>query len=148
MRMSLVGLVALALLVGPGIVQGAEGGIRFNVALHTPSVRVRIGNTPTGYYYRGRHLPIRRHYIYRIRKQDRAIAQRLARYTGVPMRRLIQLRRYGYSWMEIGHWLYLPRRVVRAAMNHRSWKHFLREERFAHRGGKRPGRRICRYDGR
>ncbi|UCF04839.1 MAG: hypothetical protein JSV33_13075 [bacterium] len=150
MRMSLLSLMALALLVGPGIVQGAEGGVRFNATIHTPNVRVRIGNTPTGYYYRGRHLPIRRHHYYRIRQRDRAIAHRLAWYTGVPARELIRLRRSSYSWMEIGHWLYLPRRVVRAALNQRSWKRFLLEERLARCGGYRQGLRrvICLYDDR
>lgn len=130
MRMSVLSLIALALLVGPGIVQAAEAGIRFNATLHTPNVRVRVGNTPLGHYrvYKRGYLPIRRLQPYRIGKRDLKIAHRLARYTGVPARELIQLKRQGYSWIEIGRWLSLPRRVVRAAMHQRSWNLFLREE--------------------
>jgi hypothetical protein len=130
-RMSLLGLIVPTLLVGSGIAQDAKAEIRFDATLRTPNVRVRIGNLPPSHYrsYKGGYLPVRRQMHYRITKHDRAVARRLARYTGVPAGELIQLKRYGYSWLEIGRWLYLPRPVVRAAMNQRSWKRFLVMER-------------------
>lgn len=148
MRMSLLSLAALALLAGPGIVQDAKAGIRINATLHTPTVRVCIGNAPSCRYRscRGGYLPVRVHQYYRVDMRDRKIAHRLARYTGVPSRKLIQLKRRGYHWFEIGRWLHVPRPVVRAAMDHRSWKRFLREERrYARRGAYRRGRRQVVY---
>jgi hypothetical protein len=137
MRMNLLSLVALALLVAPVIVQAAEAGIRFDATVNTTHVRVRLGSTPSIHYriYRRGHLPIRRLRPYRIVMPDRRIAQRFARYTGVPARELIQLRRRGYTWFEIGRWLGLPRRVVVAAMHRRSWNRFLLEERRLARCG-------------
>ena len=148
MRMNLLILIGLALLVIPCIVQGAEAEIRFNAALRTPNVSVRIGNTPIGPYrlYRGGYLPIRMLQRYRIRERDQRIALRLSRYTGVPVRELIRLRRRGYTWIEIGRWLRLPPPVVSAAMNQKSWKRFLREERmYARHGANRRSRRGAIY---
>jgi hypothetical protein len=129
-RMSLLSLLALALLVLalPGIVQDAEAVIRVSASLHTPNVRVRVGNTSYSRYRHARvvRVPVRRRMYYRIAKHDWRIAQRLAWYTGVPAKKLIRLRRHGYRWFEIGRWLDLPRPVVQAAMHKRSWKRFLR----------------------
>ena len=63
-------------------------------------------------------------------KRDKKIARRLSRYTGVPKRELIHLCKQGYTWREIGRWLGVPRRVVRAARTHASWKHFLNQGRY------------------
>jgi hypothetical protein len=107
--------------------------------VRTPNVRIHVGNTSSHYrsYKRG-HLPVRKNLYLRITQRDRQIARRLARYTGVPARKLVQLRRHGFHWFEIGRWLDLPRPVIRAARHHRSWKRFLREERrFARRHGDR-----------
>lgn len=136
--MSLIALVLLVLAL-PGIVQDAEAVIRVGVSLHAPNVRVRVGNTSYGRYRRSRvvRIPVRRHTYYRIAKHDRMIARRLAWYTGVPAKRLIRLRRFGYRWFEIGRWLDLPRPVVRAAMHQRSWNRFLRTGRHAGYGPRR-----------
>lgn len=147
MRMTLLSLMALALLVAPVIVQAAEAGIRFNVAVSTPHVRVRVGNAPSGYriYKRG-YLPVRRLIVYKIGTRDRKIALRLAQYTGMPARELVHLRHRGYTWFEIGRWLGLPRPVIRAAMHPRTWKTFLIEERrLARCGAYRIGQRgaVC-----
>lgn len=152
MQMSLLSLMILALLVAPVIVHAAEAGIRFNVAVNTPTVHVRVGNTPAGQYriYQRGLLPVRKLILYRIGTRDRKIAQRLARYTGVPARELVQLRHRGYTWFEIGRWLGLPRRVVRAAGHPRSWNRFLLgERRLARRGAclvgpVRPDEYCCR----
>ncbi len=138
-RMILLSLIALALLVGSGFMRNAEAGIRVDATLYTPTVHVSIGNMSSGRHqgYTIGHLPIRRPRHYKVGRRDRAIAHRLARYTGVPARRLTRLRAYGYNWSEIGRWLCLPRQVVRAAMYQRSWNRFLRE-----------GRRFARYERR
>jgi hypothetical protein len=127
MRMGLPGLAAGAVLAGFFMVQDAEAGLRFRAAINTPNLVVHAGNIPSCYhgYHRRGNLPVRAYY-YRINKHDRRIARRLARYTGVPARELMRLRRMGYHWFEIGRHLGLPRPVVRCAMNKRSWKHFLR----------------------
>jgi len=136
MQTIILSLIALALLVGHGIVQDANAGVRVKATLGTPNVRIRVSNTSSNHYglYPRRHLPIRIYKHHMITKQDRTIARRLSRYTGVPSRALIQFRSQGYRWAEIGRWLQLPRPVVRAAMHQRSWNRFLREERqFAKR---------------
>ncbi len=143
MRVSLLSLMVVIILVGSGIVQDAEAEVLFDVTMRTPNVRIRVGNTPT--YCRTvriRRLPIHGRRLYRMTKNDRSIARRLAVYTGVPERELLRLRRHGYQWFEIGRWLHLPRQVVRAAMHKGTWKRFLREERLLARRGYAP------YDGR
>ena len=98
-RISILSLLALALLIGQATVSDADAKVRVKVTLQTPNARVRISNTSSSYHriYRTRHLPIRVNIHYRISQRDRAIAHRLARYTGVPRRELIQLRRQGVS---------------------------------------------------
>jgi hypothetical protein len=138
-RKSLLALMILFLLMGPGIVRDAEAEIRVNATLHTPNISVRVGNMPAGHYrsYARGHLPVRRVRMYMITMRDRKIARRLAWCAGVPVRELLRLRRRGYHWFEIGRWLRLPRRLVRAAMHQRSWRRYLREERwFARRGAR------------
>jgi hypothetical protein len=127
--MSLLSLMVLALLVGSATVQDAGAGIRVEATMDTPPVKVRIGSTPSCYQgHPTGHLPIRMHYHYKVSKRDRTIALRLARYTGVPARELIQLKRWGFSWYEIGRKLHVPRSVVRAAMHGRSFNRFFREK--------------------
>lgn len=126
----LMGLSGLALLlVAPGNVQNADAGIRVKASVHTPNVHVRIGNTSSKHYrsYKRGYRPVR--HDYRVTKRDQRIARRLARYTGVPARKLIRLRRDGYRWFEIGRHLEIRGRVVQAAMYQRSWQRFLRQER-------------------
>ena len=141
MRKSLMAIAALALLATPVLVRDAAAELRITAALRTPNVSVRIGNIPAGRYggYRAGHLPVRSRRQYKILKRDRQIANRLARYTGVPVRELVRLRAYGYNWLEIGRWLRLPKQVVRAAFNKRSWK------RFTHGGGRLAGRGADRH---
>jgi len=131
MRMTLMSLATLALLIGAVIAQDADAQIRVDATLHTPNVRVRISSTPSDHYRssKKRQLPVRMHKHVKISKRDRKIARRLARYTGVPSRELIQLRRQGYGWFQIGRWVQLPRPMVRAAMHEQSWNRFLRQQR-------------------
>lgn len=141
MLKSLMVIAALALLATQVLVGDAAAEIRFDATLRTPNVRVRIGNVPARPYGRIKvgHLPARPRRHHTIVKIDRRIARRLAWYTGVPIRELIRLRAYGYNWFEIGRYLRLPRRVVRAAFNKRSWK------RFTHGGRRMAGRGEGRY---
>jgi len=131
MRMSMLSLATLALLIGSGIAQDADAEIRVEATVHTPNLRVRVSSTPFDYYRndKKRQFPARMHRQFKISKRERMIARRLARYTGVPSRELIQLRRQGYRWFEIGRWLQLPRPMVRAALHRHSWNRFLREQR-------------------
>jgi hypothetical protein len=129
MQMTILGVTVLALLVGPAVVQDAGAGVRVKATIVTPTVRVHVGNTPAWYYLgqvKARHHVRVQHTI---TQQDRTIATRLARYTGVPSRDLLQLRRQGFQWIEIGRRLNLRPPVVRAAMNGLSWQHFLNEQR-------------------
>lgn len=138
--LSLLSLMTLALLVGPGRATDAKAEIRVNATLRTPNARVHVSNTPSQHYHRqyaGFH-PIRPYRYYRIDERDRKIAHRLAWYTGAPARDLIHLKRRGYVWFEIGRWLHVPRPVVRAAMGDRSWKRFIRSERRLARFGPGP----------
>ena len=138
MRLSLLSLLALVFLAGSGIVSDAGAVIRVDATYRSPNVRVRVSNKPSIYPVRTkRHLPIYAQRHHKISRQDRMMAGRLGRYTGVPARKLIQLKRQGYRWFEIGRWLYLPRPVVRAAQHERSWKRFLRMERRLAMSGKR-----------
>ncbi len=138
MRLSLLSLLALVLLAGSGIGSDADAGVRIDATYRSPNVRVRVSNKPSYYPVRTkRHRPIYVDAHHRISRQDRMMARRLGRYTSVPARELIQLRRLGYRWFEIGHWLYLPRPVVRAARHERSWRRFLHRERKLARFGSR-----------
>ena len=133
MKMSLLGLIAFFAVIAT--FQNASADVRVRATLTTPSVRVHVGNTSEG-FYRGEVMPRRHdrfddryHNHSRINGRDRMVATRLARYTGVPSWELIDMRRHGYRWVEIGRWLELPRFAVRAAMSHQSWKRFLRDQR-------------------
>jgi hypothetical protein len=131
MKKSSMTIAAFALLATLVLVRDAEAEVRVSAVLQTPGLSVRIGTAPVGPYgsIRVGHLPVRTNMNYRIVKRDRLIADRLAWYTGVPVRELIRLRAYGYNWYEIGTWLRLPKTVVRAAFNRNSWSRFTRNGR-------------------
>ncbi len=119
-------LLAL-LLVGAN---DASARVRVRATVYTPYGAVRIDNS-----HSGRYSAPRRHLNYTITRQDRRIAKRLARYTGVSKREILRLRRQGYRWSEIGRRLDVSRRVVRAAKHQDTWQRFLRDERrYASRG--------------
>ena len=137
MRTTILSVTALAMFILPFKASNADAKVRVNATLRTPTVRIHVGNDYANYKrgYKRRHRPTRTHMYVWITRQDRAIAHRLAWYTGVPSREFIQLKRQGYRWPEIGRWFYVSRPVVRAAMQRRTWRRFLHDEwRFAHRG--------------
>lgn len=125
-RLVLFSIPALALLLTIGAVDEAQARIRVKATVRTPYGRVHVDNGPYRHtrVYR-QALPVRHYEYYQVTKRDRKIARRLARYTGVPKTELIQLRRVGYSWGEIGRWLDVPRQVVRAARSGKSWRRFM-----------------------
>ena len=149
LRMSLMAS-GLALAIAAGFMTDARAGIRVAATIHTPNMSVRAGNDPSCYYCinQDRRTPARRYVRYEITRRDRMIARRMTWYTGVRMGKLLRLRRQGYGWFEIGRLMHMPRPVVRAAMNRRSWDRFLRgEQRYAKRHG-RHKHRVTYYDER
>jgi hypothetical protein len=144
-RTTTVALGALTILLGLALAEDAEARIRVHATLRTPHVGVVYSNAPVAYRPLPlRPLPVRYYDRVKISKRDRRIAKRLAWYTGVPRRELIHAKRMGYSWLEIGRWLEVPRRVVKAARSSRSWDRFLdrqweRDRRHRNRGHLRSG---------
>ena len=131
LKMTFISLPALALLLFVGAADEAQARIRVKGTLRTPHGSIQVDN---GAYHhtRGyrRALPVRYQEQHRVTKRDRKIAGRLGRYTGASKRELIQLRKQGYSWREIGRWLGVPRRVVRAAKSQASWRHLMDRQRY------------------
>lgn len=112
-----LGLVmGLATLVIDGGQMGtAEAGIRVRARVQTPHGSVEFRNGP-------HHVPVQqkrvtRPFMYRVTKQDRQIANRLARVTGHRKGNLLELRRRGLGWRQIGLRLQIPRHVVRNAIH-------------------------------
>lgn len=124
---NLIGLMALALLISMTPVQQASAKTRLRATVNTPHLSVRVSNHQAP-VYRYKHLKqrsVRRHFVVRINKQDRKMAKRLARYTGSSKGELVRLRKSGYTWREIGRYLDLRPRVVRAARHADTWEDFL-----------------------
>ena len=149
-RKTILPILPLALLMGICMAENAQAGVRVNATVTTPTVRVHFGNMPDGRFrsYTREVLPVRMHKYYKISMQDKLIARRLASYTGAPEQLLINLKARGYTWSDIGRWLYVPRPVVRAAMNQTTWKRFLHRGRpFMRRGDDiGPGCRVSHID--
>ena len=115
-KTTLAALAALTLLLGLGLADDAEARIRVNATLRTPHAGVVFSNGPADCRVEPlRPLPARYYRHIEVSRRDRRIARRLASYTGVPQRELIHARRLGYSWREIGNWLGVSKRVVKAA---------------------------------
>ncbi len=152
MLMTLTALTVTFLVAGADVAKADGSDVRFDASINTPQLSVRIGNTPAGYrdHYRIRELPARRVRQVRLVQADWRIAARLAWYTGTPESKIIRIRRMGYRWDEIGIWLGMPRPAIRAAMQMKTWKRYLRQE-YAYadrRGGRHKGHRKGYYDGR
>ena len=124
---NLIGLMALALLITMAPISQAQAGIVVRAGIDTPHLSVRVNTVggPSVRYSHLRPLAPRPHVIVHIDRQDRQMARRLSRYTGESQAWLLKMRRYGYSWREIGDWMGLSPRVVRAARNAESWERFL-----------------------
>ena len=90
-------------------------------------VRVKI-KTPiiSAVFHSGAHgsginvmVPDRHRHVV-ITKSDRRIAGKLAKRIDYTKRELLQLRRMGYSWNQIGRLLHLPRNLMRSVL-HTRW---------------------------
>lgn len=143
MRKIILTAAAIAFAAGLGIAgDSVAAEVRFEATVRTPNVSFHVGNTPVyRAEYRRAPLSARRGHRYVLVARDRIIARRLARYTGVPVGDLLRLRRYGYTWFEIGRWLGVGPRVVRAAMHKKTWNRFMLNQRRMVKIAVRPGRR-------
>jgi hypothetical protein len=146
----MLGLAVLAFLAVIATFEDARAKVRVSATLRAPNVRVHFDNASSCRCHNCtiRHIPIRKHVLYKFGRRDRVVAVRLARYTGVPSRDLLRLRGSGYSWFEIGRFIDLPRPVVRAAMNQVTWKRFLQRRSWivTHRGNRHRGHGVVYYD--
>ncbi len=131
LKMTFISLPVLALLLTVGAADEAQARIRVKGTLRTPHGVVKVDTGPF-HHTRGYRpvYPVRHYERIRVSKKDRKIARRLGRYTGAPKRELIQLRKQGYSWKEIGRWLGVPRKVVRAAKKQSTWRRFLERQQY------------------
>lgn len=124
--MKILSLSVLTLILFLGVTDQADARIRAKSSRRAPRVAVQIDagalRISGGF---GQSRPGRYREQYRVTKRDRKIAHRLGRYMGVQKRELIQLKKQGYSWNEIGRWLGVSRKAVRAAKSSRSWERFL-----------------------
>jgi hypothetical protein len=110
LRMTLLSLTALAFFLIPADSFAGPTKFRVRAKVRTPHVHV-------DYSYRDHN---------QMTRQDRQIAKRLAKYTGVSKRHLLKLRARGFRWSEIGRLYEMPRGLVRAAQSTRSWREFNR----------------------
>jgi hypothetical protein len=122
-------MLGLPMLGGVGV---AKGGTRVHTKFCTPSFCLEVN---TG----SRHLPRARVQDYRqpklrgqscivpqrISRQDRQIAKRLSRLSGERKRTILDLRRKGYGWYDLGWQLEIPSRLVKVSMSQRATKRYL-----------------------
>ena len=125
LKMIILSLSALILFSIPTEALAGPSDVRIRAKFRTPQVRVDV-NLGTRYVTVRNNLLHRDQRSLRLSRLDRQIAKRLASYTGMSKHRLLKYRANGYRWSEIGRWLDLPRRVVRAARSAESWREFLR----------------------
>jgi hypothetical protein len=109
-------LAALLLLILLGLVipSRADAGIRVGVRLATPHVSIVLHSGDGHQGPRICQLPVRRVVV--LDRADRRIAGELARRTRYSRAALLDLRRAGYDWGEIGRILDLPPWMVREAV--------------------------------
>ena len=113
-RLILPALTVLALSVLT-IPASAQARVRIGVKINTPIINAVIHSVG-----HGSGLQIRvpaRHHLVVMTKTDRRIARKLAKRTDYSKRELLQLRRAGYSWNEVGRLLRLPHRLMRSVLH-------------------------------
>jgi len=143
-------IISFGIIIGALVASQARAGIRVNARVRVPGGVIQVSNPNHGPQVRiegRRHLPQRPQVRYEITRHDRKVAKRLARYTGIEKREILNLRRQGYRWGEIGQYLDLSRRTMQASMDGDTWKRFMRRQ---HRLGRDrlPAHREpnCRHD--
>lgn len=94
---------------------GAQAKTRIKVRVKTPIVQAvfHSGNHGSGLRI---GIPVG-HRVVLVTDHDRRIARRLARRTEYHRSELLQLRRVGYTWSEIGRLLRVPRRTMSVVLN-------------------------------
>jgi hypothetical protein len=105
-------VLALSILTVPA---SAQARVRIGVKVNTPigTAVVHSGGHGSGLQIR---VPARHHRVI-ITKTDRRIARKLSKRTQYSKRELLQLRRVGYSWNEVGRLLRLPKRLMRSVLH-------------------------------
>jgi len=121
LRMTILSLSAMVLILSPMQSLAATRDSRVRVRVRTPHISQKQQCESTHSWSlkkdrRFRHLS----------KRDRKMARRLAEYSGFSSYKFMMLRDRGFRWSEIAYRLDLPRQVVRAARNAKSWKRFVR----------------------
>ena len=114
-RRDLAIILAFGIILGALVAKEARAGIRVNARILTPHGTIQVVNGPN-----------QRHTARVITRNDRKVAKRLARYAGVKKREILDLRRLGYRWTEIGVWLEVPHRAVQAAQRAHTWSRYMR----------------------
>ena len=127
-------VLALSFLAIPG---SAEAGTRVRVQVKTPLINAVLhsgGNGP------GLHvqLPVRQRVVV-ITQADQRIARRLAKRTVYTKPELLQLRRVGYTWNQIGELLRLPRQMMRSVLQPKGIRcgNEIRNDRYDREDGRR-----------
>jgi len=115
-------IIAFGIILGTLVASQARAEIRVNARVRVPGGVIQIDNGVHRHHV-GRPTVIRE-----LNRQDRKIARRLARYTGVAKRDILRLRRVGYRWNEIGRWLELSRRTMQAAKHADTWARFMKRQ--------------------
>jgi hypothetical protein len=109
-----VGLALLAVLVLSGLLQPApaQAALRVQAQLRLPAIDVIVHGGPrhAAPAIRNARIP------QRLSKMDLKIAKRIAWHTPYRKAVLLNLRRAGYTWAQIGRMLSIPPRVMRVAL--------------------------------
>ncbi|HEX9639808.1 MAG TPA: hypothetical protein VGB13_00685 [Candidatus Krumholzibacteria bacterium] len=133
-------LFAFAALLLPQIMKAdtAAAELRVRAEIRTPNVRVRLGHDHGRIVHRQPLLRAKLNVActQQLSARDREIAHRMADMTRTGQGRLLNLRRSGFSWREIGFDLGLSRRQIRWAMSGTHNDHFAWNQgpRTVHRG--------------
>ncbi len=90
----------------------SEAGIRIGAKLKTPNIRAVFNSDAPNQGLHARVNPRYRDHHIQITKVDRKIARKLAKRTIYTKHELIQLRRAGYTWNQIGRLLRLPSKLM------------------------------------
>ena len=104
-------VLALTILAIPG---SAEAGVRVGVQVKAPLINAVFHS---GGHGSGLHVNVQpRIRDYQITRIDRKIARKLAKRTIYTKQELLQLKRVGYTWNQIGRLLRLPSKMMRSVL--------------------------------
>ncbi len=115
LKMTFLGLCTLAFFIIPIDALAGWSNVRLRVVIQIPQIGVNVYSSG----WRGTHSSSYGSYrreIHRVTKWDRRVAGKLSRYTGISRHSLLEYRSRGYTWVEIGRWLDVPRKLLRKAL--------------------------------